>query len=179
VLFDVAKPNKSPVKLTPLSDLIRKRNGALRPPSSLKTLHDFTIPTDYQRFLHEHDGSDGMDSAGWCFWGWSELRSITTLATEDDGHSIPPECHDPENYILFTDHLIHAGFLCFRVHRPASDTPVYYYFGFGALYPLARDWFDLHYAIEHENQESPFFDSLHQRCLAGTSFMPPPPPSIL
>lgn len=164
--------------LTPLAQLIRKRGGALRPTSTTKTLPNFTIPTDYQRFLYEHDGSDGMDSAGWCFWGWSELRNIETLSDEAAG-GIPPDCIDPENYIVFADHLIQAGFLCFRVHRPASDTPVYYFFGFGALYPLAVDWFDLHYAIEHEDQESPFFDSLHRRCLSGTSLMPPPPPSIL
>jgi hypothetical protein len=41
------------------------------------------------------------------------------------------------------------------------------------------EWYDLHYAIEHEDNESPFFDSLHRRYLAGTSLMPPPEPSIL
>jgi hypothetical protein len=165
------------VELTPLAQLILKRGGLLRPPVE-KTFPAFSIPTDYERFLHEHDGSDGMDSAGWCFWGRSELRSITTLEDEAAG-AFSPECNDPENYIVFADHLIYAGFLCFRVHRPAPDTPVFYFFGFGALYPLALEWYDLHYAIEHEDDESPFFDSLHQRCLAGTSLMPPPEPSIL
>ena len=132
---------------------------------------------DYELFLLQHDGTDGMDEAGWMFWGRSALRSITSIAEADSGHIIPPDCSDPENYILFADHLIHAGFLCFRIHRPPSDAPVFYFFGFGALYPLAHDWFDLHYAIEHEDIQSPFFDSLHRRCLAGTTLKPISPPA--
>lgn len=165
------------MELTPLAQLIQKRGGSLRPPAP-KTFPTFTIPTDYERFLFECDGSDGMDSAGWCFWGRSELRSISTLADEAAG-TPSTECIDPENYIVFADHLIYAGFLCFRVQRPTADTPVYYFFGYGSLYPLALDWYDLHYAIEHEAEDAPFFDSLHERCRAGITLMPPPKPSIL
>ena len=127
----------------------------------------------------QHDGSSGMDNAGWTFWGRSELRRIADAPEIIEIHPIPPECDEPRNYILFADHLIQAGFLCFRIHRPSSDTPVFYFFGFGTLLPLARDWFDLHYAIEHEGDSAPFFDALHLRCLAGQSLQPPPPPSIL
>jgi len=176
LIRSVRPTNTSPVELTPLSQLIQKRGGALRPPAP-KTFPDYTIPQEYELFLLDHDGSDGMDEAGWEFWGRSGLQSIPSV-TDASVHSMPSDCHDPENYIIFADHLIYAGFLCFRIHRPTADTPLFYFFGFGALYPLAHDWFDLHYAIEFEDHESPCFDSLRQRCLAGTTMKPTPQPGV-
>lgn len=108
------------MSLTPLAELIRQRGGELRSPVEPPFL-DYSVPQDYALFLREHDGTSGMDSAGWCFWGWSEFQTIDSIRDTETApnseplHSIPPEYQEPRAFIIFADHFIHAGYLCFRV----------------------------------------------------------------